>query len=87
MRQFKVVKLGLLGAVLAAASVFFAFYTARLLYVNLTMTAGDASRRQFGMYIGAIAFPLAAVLFGWLSLRCIKAVKRALHQPVTDAED
>lgn len=78
-RQAKIVTVILLGAVLALASVFFSFYTVRLLYVNLMMPEG-ASRRQFGMYIGAIAFPLAAVLFGWLSLRCIKAVRRTFHR-------
>jgi hypothetical protein len=86
MRQFKVVMLGLLGTVLALASVFFAFYTARLLYVNLTIT-GDASRRQSGMYIGAIAFPLAAVLFGWLSWRCIKVARRLSRKSMMDTKN
>jgi hypothetical protein len=67
--------LGLLGFVLAGLCVFFAYYTLRLVYINLTVP-GVATHRQAGMYIGFIAFPVAAAVFGWLSLRCLRAVRR-----------
>ena len=61
----------LLGLLLAAPCAFFAWYTARLLYINLTVPS-VASHRQTGMYIGAVAFPLATLVFGWLSLQCFR---------------
>ena len=61
----------LLGLLLAAPCAFFAWYTARLLYINLTVPS-VAGHRQPGMYIGAVAFPLATLVFGWLSFRCFK---------------
>jgi hypothetical protein len=61
----------LLGLLLAAPCAFFGYYTARLLYINLTVPS-VASHRQTGMYIGAVAFPLATLVFGWLSLQCLK---------------
>jgi hypothetical protein len=61
----------LLGALLAAPALFFAYYTARLIYINFA-APGVAAHRQFGMYIGAVAFPLATLIFGWLSVRCFR---------------
>jgi len=55
-----------IGLVFAAPSLFFAYYTVRLIYLNLTM-ADAAAHRTGGMLIGAIAFPLAAIIFGILS--------------------
>ena len=47
---------------------FFTYYTVRLIYVNLTMNSSEAAaHRTGGMLIGAIAFPLAAVVFGFIS--------------------
>jgi len=47
---------------------FFFYYTVRLAYyVNLTVP-GAAAHRQSGMSIGAVAFPLATLVFGWLSV-------------------
>ncbi len=57
------------GVVFAALAAFFAWYTVRLLYVNLAV-AEAAAHRQTGMYIGAVVFPIAAVGFGWISWRC-----------------
>ena len=56
-----------LAAVLFALSAFFFFYTVRL----LTVTNGLADTRPGGQgaYIGAIVFPLLAVLFAWVGVR------------------
>jgi len=51
-------------------STFFAYYTLRLIYINLAGEVG--SRRNSGMYIGAVAFPLATLMFGWIGLRCLR---------------
>ncbi len=74
--KIKLIAFILLGIVLGSGSIFFAFYTARLVYINLT-AADAAAHRSGGMFIGAIAFPLAALLFGWLGWRCVKAAYRA----------
>src|SRR5437762_8493776 len=59
-RERREVKLvfSLLAFVFGALSAFFAYYTARLLYINVTVP-GVAQHRQGGMYIGAIIFPIA----------------------------
>ncbi len=62
------------AAFFAAACAFFVYYTLRLAYVNLA-DAGVASHRQAGMYIGAVAFPLASLVFGYLSFRCGKVAR------------
>jgi biotin transporter BioY len=63
--------LSVVSLALGAACLFFAWYTLRLAWVNLTMQ--DAARhRQTGMLIGAIVFPVAAILFGYLCRRCWK---------------
>jgi hypothetical protein len=67
----KTVALGLLGVLLAAPAIFFAYYTVRLIYINFA-APGVAAHRQSGMYIGAVAFPLATLVFGWLSVRCFR---------------
>ena len=61
----------LCGAAFAMPSVFFAFYTVRLVYINLTME-NAASYRSAGMLIGAIAFPLAAIICGCITWFFIK---------------
>ena len=50
-------------------------YTVRLIYLNLTMEDA-AAHRSFGMLIGAIAFPLAAIIFGFISWYFIKMARR-----------
>lgn len=61
--------LRLVSVVSALASLFFAWYTVRLIWVNL-FVAGAAQHRQTGMYIGAVAFPIATMAFGYISRRC-----------------
>lgn len=54
------------GIAFLVPALFFAFYTVRLIYVNLT-AEDAAAHRTGGMLIGAIAFPLAAIIFGLIS--------------------
>ena len=63
----------IVGLLFAAPCLFFIYYTVRLIYVNMTMTADDAAiHRTAGMLIGAIAFPLAAIIFGAISWFCFR---------------
>ncbi len=57
----------------AVLCAFFAYYTARLIYINV-FGPSLASHRQTGMYIGAVAFPAAVLVFGWLSMKCFKSI-------------
>ena len=61
----------ILGIVFAPLCLFFAWYTARLIYVNITMEDA-AAHRTGGMLIGAVAFPLATLIFGAISWFCWK---------------
>ncbi len=54
------------GFMFAVPSVFFAYYTVRLIYINLTLEDA-AAHRTGGMLIGVIAFPLASIIFGFIS--------------------
>jgi hypothetical protein len=74
--RLRVAALILTCAVFAAAAAFFAYYTARLLYVNLTATDA-AAHRQTGMYIGAVAFPAATAVFAAVSHWCGRTAARA----------
>lgn len=66
----------LLAAVIfALPSLFFTYYTVRLLYLNMTMEDA-AAHRTGGMLIGAIAFPLAAIIFGLISWFCFRKSRR-----------
>jgi hypothetical protein len=67
---------GVCGVAFAVPCLFFTYYTVRLIYLNLTME-NAAAYRSAGMLIGAIAFPLAAMLFGFISWFFIKRAKRA----------
>jgi len=60
----------ILGLVLALLSIFFIFYTGRLLYV----THGFTSIRPGGQgaYVGAVVFPLLAILLGWAAWRLLR---------------
>jgi hypothetical protein len=65
------------GVAFAAPCMFFAYYTIRLIYVNLTASAEDAAaHRTGGMLIGAVVFPLAAIIFGLISWFCIGRARR-----------
>lgn len=66
---------GLAAALLALASAFFVFYTARLFYVTHGLTATRQGGQ--GAYLGAVVFPLLALFFGWAAWRCVRAVRRA----------
>lgn len=65
----------LVSLVTALLSLFFIFYTARLLYVTHWLTATRTGGN--GAYIGAVVFPLLAVLFGAIAWRCIRSGGRA----------
>lgn len=56
-------------------SAFFVFYTARLLVVTGFLQKVRASGH--GAYIGAIAFPLIAVAFGWGAIALWRRSNRA----------
>ena len=61
----------IIGLIFAASCLFFVYYTIRLVYVNLTMSADEAAvHRTGGMLIGAVAFPAAAIVFGAISWFC-----------------
>ena len=60
---------------LALPSAFFFFYTGRLLYVTHGLTAIRAGGK--GAYVGALVFPLLALLLGWCAWLCIRAARRA----------
>ena len=70
-RVFFLVVAGLLGLL----SAFFVFYTVRLLYVThgLRTIRGGGQ----GAYIGAIVFPVLALLLGWGAWRCLRTLRRA----------
>jgi hypothetical protein len=61
---------GAFGIVLALLSIFFVFYTARLLYVTRGLTAIRGGGQ--GAYVGATVFPLLALLFGWGAWRLFR---------------
>jgi hypothetical protein len=55
------------GVVLALLSLFFVFYAARLFYVTRGLTAIRPGGQ--GAYVGAVVFPLLAILLGWAAWR------------------
>jgi len=59
-----------IAVLLAAVSVFFVFYTARLLYVTHGLSAIRAGGQ--GAYIGAVVFPLLAVAAGCAAWRLLR---------------
>lgn len=71
----RVILFALISLLLAAGCVFFTYYTIRLAYVNLT-SANISEHRQTGMYIGAVAFPVASLVFGYFCLWCGRAAVR-----------
>lgn len=56
---------------------FFVFYTIRLLVVTAFLTRLRAGGG--GAFIGAVAFPLWALFFGWLAVRAWRAARQAAH--------
>ncbi len=67
------------GIAFAVPSIFFTYYTVLLIYKNLTMEDA-AAHRTGGMLIGAIAFPLAAFIFGFISWFFINKARRSLRE-------
>ena len=63
----------LAAVALALASAFFIFYTARLLVVTRGLRATRAGGG--GAYIGAVVFPLLALLLGWGAWRIARALR------------
>ena len=63
----------------AFGSLFFAYYTVRLIWLNLTME-NAAAYRTGGMLIGAIAFPVAAIIFGFISWFFIDRARRGFKR-------
>ena len=65
------------GAAFAIPSLFFTYHTVLLIYKNVSATAEEAAaHRTGGMLIGAIAFPLAAIMFGIISWFCFRKSRR-----------
>lgn len=60
--------LRILAIGLAALSAFFVFYTVRLLAVTQFLRQTRAGGQ--GAYVGAVVFPLLAVVFAWAAVRC-----------------
>ena len=58
------------GIILALLSIFFIFYTARLLYVTRGLTAIRGGGQ--GAYVGATVFPLLALLLAWAAWRLLR---------------
>lgn len=54
------------GLMFGVPCLFFAWYTIRLIYINLTLEDA-AAHRTGGMLIGAIVFPTATIICGFLS--------------------
>jgi hypothetical protein len=68
--RVQAVFMGLIG-------LFFVFYTARLVYVTQGLTAVRAGGN--GTYIGAVTFPILAIVFGYGAWRLVKSTRRSNH--------
>ena len=66
----------LTGIIFIPPCLFFTYYTARLIYINMTME-DPAAHRTGGMLIGAVAFPLASIIFGFISWFCFRKARRS----------
>ncbi|MEO6725021.1 MAG: hypothetical protein ABIU20_03355 [Blastocatellia bacterium] len=73
--QARSIIFSLAAILLALASAFFIFYTARLLYITHGLTVTRAGGQ--GAYVGALVFPILAILFGWGAWRCARVIRRA----------
>lgn len=65
-----------LALVAGLVCAFFIFYTIRLLAVTAFLTRTRAGGG--GAFIGAIAFPLLAFVFGWLAVRAWRGARPAI---------
>lgn len=69
------------GVAAAFPCLFFGYYTVRLIYVNITASAEEAAvHRSGGMLIGAIVFPVAAIVFGLISWFLINKARRGFKE-------
>jgi len=64
-----------LALIASLISAFFVFYTVRLLAVTSFLTRTRAGGG--GAFVGAFAFPLLALFFGWLAVRAWRAANRS----------
>ncbi|HQX55751.1 MAG TPA: hypothetical protein PLP07_07475 [Pyrinomonadaceae bacterium] len=67
------------GLAFVPPCLFFTWYTVRLIWLNLTREDA-AAYRSFGMLIGAIAFPLAAIIFGFISWYFINKARNGFRK-------
>ena len=65
----------IVSVVLGCVSAFFVFYTIRLLLVTRFLL--HVRSTGHGAYIGAIAFPLIAIVFGWSAVALWRRSNRA----------
>jgi hypothetical protein len=63
-----------IAIVLGAVSIFFIFYTTRLLIVTHMLQQTRAGGQ--GAYVGAAVFPVLAIAFGWAGMRCWRRASR-----------
>ncbi len=56
----------IVSVALGCVSAFFVFYTVRLLVVTRLLQQVRAGGN--GAYVGAVAFPVIAIVFGWAAL-------------------
>lgn len=63
----------IVGIVLALLSLFFVFYTVRLLYVTHGLTSIRPGGQ--GAYVGGLVFPLIAMVFGWGAWKLLRSKK------------
>lgn len=66
-----------LALIAGLISAFFVFYTVRLLVVTAFLTRTRAGGG--GAFVGALAFPLLAFLFGWLAVRAWRRTAPPTH--------
>jgi hypothetical protein len=64
----------IVAVVLGCISAFFVFYTARLLLVTRFLL--QVRSTGHGAYVGAVAFPLIAIAFGWSAVALWRRSRR-----------
>ncbi len=75
MTKAQLIVVRVLAALMVLVCFFFIFYTARLLWVTHGLTSIRAGGK--GAYIGAVAFPLLAALFGYGARRLMKMTQQS----------
>jgi hypothetical protein len=73
-RQTRTLAYRLLALILGIIGAFFIFYTIRLLVITHGLTVIQSGGQ--GTYIGAVAFPLLALGFGFGAWRLLKAARK-----------